>query len=306
MSYQTQCPVALFIFNRPDLTKKVFENIKRARPKKLFIIADGAREIAGETDLVEQCRTITSEIDWECEVVRDYSDVNLGCKARMASGIDKVLETVNRAMFLEDDCQPSEDFFRFMDLMLDKFENNNEIGMISGTNMHTEKDSFLLDFDIYFSKYSHIWGWATWANRWQNTYEPDLESWPRVKKSGNLKRYFDTKDEYRYWERIFDNVYKSADTWDYQWAYTNFILGRKSVVSKRNLITNIGFDRMDATHTKGLSDDANKPTLDLPSQINTFPDVVNGHLLDKIESVRYRRKNFLFRGLRKLLRMLSI
>ena len=302
MTYQVENPVALFIFNRPDLTQVVFEKIKLVKPKTLFVIADGARDIVGEAELVKLCRAVASEIDWECEIITDYSEVNLGCKDRVASGIDKVLRTVNRAIFLEDDCLPEENFFRFMDLMLDQFEGDNKIGMISGTNMHTEKDSSLLESDIYFSKYSHIWGWATWANRWIDTYEIDLESWPDVKKSGSLKNYFNTQEEYRYWETIFDDMHKEPFTWDYQWTYINFLLGRKSVVSKYNLITNIGFNRIDATHTKGLSDDANKPTLDLPSEIKTFPDELNGQLLDEIESIRYRRKNFLFRGLRKLLR----
>jgi len=300
MTYQVQNAVALFIFNRPDLTREVFEKIKLVKPRTFFVIADGAREIVGEAELVKQCRSITSEIDWECDVLIEYSEINLGCKDRMASGVYKVLETVNRAIFLEDDCLPNEDFFRFMDLMLDKFEDDNEIGMISGTNMHTEQDSSSLEFDIYFSKYSHIWGWATWANRWLGTYEIDLESWPELRKSGYLKNYFDTKDEYRYWARIFDDMYKNAFTWDYQWTYVNFVLGRKSIVSKGNLITNTGFNRSDATHTKGLSVDANKLTIDLPSEINVFPDQINGPLLDEIESLRYRRKNLLFRGFKKI------
>ena len=115
MTYQVENPVALFTFNRPDLTQDVFEKIKLVKPKTLFIIADGARDIVGEAELVKQCRSITSEIDWECETITDYSEVNLGCKDRVASGIDKVLGTVNRAIFLEDDCLPNEDFFRFMD-----------------------------------------------------------------------------------------------------------------------------------------------------------------------------------------------
>jgi len=305
MTYQVENPVALFIFNRPDFTREVFEKIKLVKPKTLFIISDGPRDIAGEAELVMQCRSITSEIDWECDVLTEYSEINLGCKDRMASGIYKVLGTVKRAIFLEDDCLPNEDFFRFMDLMLDQFEDDNMIGMISGTNMHTEQDSSTLEFDLYFSKYSHIWGWATWANRWLGTYEIDLASWPEVRKSGYLKNYFDSKYEYRYWKKIFDGINKNAFTWDYQWTYINFVHGRKSIVSKRNLITNIGFNRSDAIHTKGISVDANKPTLDLPSVIKYSPDIVNGHLLDRIESTRYSRKSFLVRGFNKLMRILA-
>ena len=39
-----ETPVLFIIFNRPDTTKRVFNSIKKAKPKKLYIAADGPRE----------------------------------------------------------------------------------------------------------------------------------------------------------------------------------------------------------------------------------------------------------------------
>ena len=98
-----ETPVAFIIFNRPDTTAKVFEAIRQAKPSKLLVVADGARQ--GKVGEAEKCavtRAIIDGVDWECEVLTNYSDVNLGCKRRVSSGIDWVFEQVEEAIILED------------------------------------------------------------------------------------------------------------------------------------------------------------------------------------------------------------
>ena len=53
-------PVAFIIFNRPEVTERVFAEIARARPQKLFVIADGPR-----TDKAGRSRKM-------CRHPRDY------------------------------------------------------------------------------------------------------------------------------------------------------------------------------------------------------------------------------------------
>src|SRR5215470_17310000 len=100
-----QTPVAIIIFNRPDCTAEVLRAIAKARPPKLFIIADGPRP-ANPGD-IEKCiatRALVDRFDWDCEVLTHYSEVNLGCKYRPESGIDWVFKLVEEAIILEDDC----------------------------------------------------------------------------------------------------------------------------------------------------------------------------------------------------------
>ncbi|NER51117.1 MAG: glycosyltransferase family 2 protein, partial [Symploca sp. SIO1A3] len=86
-------PVALIIFNRPDSTEKVFESIRQAKPQKLFVIADGPRlDKPGEAEKCAATRAIIEQVDWDCEVLKNYSDVNLGCGKRPATGISWVFE----------------------------------------------------------------------------------------------------------------------------------------------------------------------------------------------------------------------
>lgn len=75
-----QTPVAFIIFNRPEVTERVFAEIARARPRKLLVIADGFR--ADKPGGAKECaasRAIIDRVDWECDVLKNYSNINLGC-----------------------------------------------------------------------------------------------------------------------------------------------------------------------------------------------------------------------------------
>ncbi len=135
-AFNLTTPVAFIIFNRPDTTSKVFEAIKQAKPKKLLVIADGPRiNKPGEAEKCKQTRAITEQIDWDCEVLRNYSENNLGCRNRVSSGIDWVFENVDEAIIIEDDCLPNPSFFRFCQELLGKYRNNDEIFLISGNKV---------------------------------------------------------------------------------------------------------------------------------------------------------------------------
>jgi len=113
-------PVA---FNRPDSTAKVLERIRSARPSRLFVIADGPR--FGRGNDRENCRVVRKlvddSVDWECEVTRLYSGTNMGCAARVASGLEALFDAVEEAIILEDDCVPDPTFFRFCPELLARY-----------------------------------------------------------------------------------------------------------------------------------------------------------------------------------------
>lgn len=262
--FKLTTPVAFIIFNRPDTTTKVFTEIAKARPSKLLVIGDGPRLTkSGEAERVALTRAIINQVDWPCEVLTNFSEVNLGCKKRVSSGIDWVFEQVEEAIILEDDCLPELSFFRFCQEMLEYYRNDARIGMISGDNFQfrhaTGHDSY------YFSKYTHIWGWASWRDRWQ-AYDVNMKLWPEVKKEGRLVDLIHTKSEVPYWRTIFERVHQGKiDTWDYQWAFANWCRGRINILPSVNLISNIGFGN-DATRTVIPS-----PLANLPTQAMTFP-----------------------------------
>jgi hypothetical protein len=253
LSPKLKTPVAFIIFNRPDATERVFAEIVKAKPPKLLVIGDGARASRpGEAEKIAAARTIIQRVDWECEVLTNFSEVNLGCKRRVSSGIDWVFEQVEEAIILEDDCLPDPSFFRFCQELLERYRHDQRIGMISGDNFQFGRRYG--DDSYYFSKYVHIWGWATWRDRWVESYDVAIDKWPTIRDEGRLVDMVGDAREARYWGKIFERVHRGLiDTWDYQWVFANWVEGRISIMPSRNLISNIGFG-VSATHTTGASD----------------------------------------------------
>ncbi len=254
-------PVAFIIFNRPDTTARVFETIRQAQPQKLLVVADGARtDRSGEAEKCAATRAIIDRVDWDCEVLTNYSDVNLGCKRRVSSGIDWIFSLVEEAIILEDDCLPAPSFFSFCQTLLEYYRHDDRISMIAGTNY--QQGHSRTAYSYYFSKYAHIWGWASWRRAWQD-YDVDIKTWPECKQNNSLQAAFHDAYEQTAWTDAFDKVHANEiDTWDYQWLYTCFAQSRLMIEPDLNLVSNIGFGA-DATHTHGDSPWANLPTQDI-------------------------------------------
>lgn len=238
-------PVALFVFNRPKETSLVFEKIREAKPRELLIISDGPRSsIAGERERNQLVLEITSRIDWDCRVRYNVSDINLGCRKRLQSGLSWVFSQVERAIILEDDCLPSRDFFEFMELTLAHYAKDESIGMVSGNNFLWPGRKKANGY--YFSNLPHIWGWGSWSRAW-SLYEPEASSWASQDQDELLKRVFFFKIFRSSWKSILDDI-ATVNTWDYQWCYTLWKNHLLSIVPKANLVENIGLNS-GGTHT---------------------------------------------------------
>ncbi|MEI6330025.1 MAG: glycosyltransferase family 2 protein [Pseudanabaena sp. ELA645] len=271
-------PVAFIIFNRPDTTKRVFEAIRQAKPPKLFVIADGPRSDRPED--VKKCaaaRAIIDGVDWECEVLTNYSDINLGCGKRLPTGITWVFEQVEEAIILEDDCLPDPSFFPFCEELLERYRDDTRIAIISGNNLLGRRTSL---YSYYFSKYPYTWGWATWKRAWKY-YDQDMNLWTEIKSRNWLENILTNKKAVKYWKKIFQNTYdgKATTVWDYQWTFACLTNNFLSIVPNVNLISNIGFGQS-STHTK----DSDNKLSNLPTQEINFPLVHMPCIINDIKS----------------------
>ena len=243
-------PVSIIIFNRPENTKRLLESLNIYKPETLFVISDGPRKnFENDQEKVIQSRKIFEKIDWKCEVFFNNSESNLGCRERIITGLNWVFGQVEKTIILEDDCIPSEEFFIFMELMLNKYQTNKEISSVCGTNFLPDwsetKDSYL------YSKYCHVWGWGTWKDCWEKI-DFNLDKLHKIKKTKFLKSYLGSFRAYLYWHWILNNVNKKKiDSWAYIWNFTNFINKSLSIIPTINLLSNIGIGK-DSTNTRSL------------------------------------------------------
>lgn len=266
-------PVAFIIFNRPDTTERVFQMIRQAQPQQLLVIADGARiDRDNEAEKCAATRAIIDRVDWDCQVFTNYSDTNLGCKLRVSSGLDWVFSQVEEAIILEDDCLPSASFFTFCQTLLERYRYDERIMHIGANNFQFGQSR--TEYSYYFSKYNHIWGWASWRRAWKH-YDVEMNAWEDFKRLGIIDSIYHDIYEQKYWLNIFDLVYQgSIDTWDYQWIYACWLQSGLSITPNVNLVSNIGFGT-DATHTIEITKFANLPTEEI--DLIDYPPFVIKH-----------------------------
>jgi hypothetical protein len=278
-NFQLRTPVVLIIFNRPEHTNRVFAEIARARPPRLFLVADGPRITHdGEEDLARETRAIIERVNWPCDVQTNFSEVNLGCRVRVSSGLDWVFEQVAEAIILEDDCLPNQTFFRFCEELLIRYRDDQRIGMISGGNY--QFGHRLNDDSYYFSALNHVWGWASWSDRWKHDYDVNLKHWPKIRDEGRVADWFFEKAVQIDFSRCVEETYLGKiDTWDYQWVFASRLNGRIAAVPNVNLISNIGFGS-NATHTKGEGVFSNLPTTEITFPLNHPLGIFSSNTLD--------------------------
>jgi len=247
-SSQLRTPILFLIFNRPALTKSVFEAIREARPGKLYIAADGPRyAIKGELEKCLQAREITKQVDWDCEVKTLFREENLGCGKGVSTAITWFFSQEQEGIILEDDCLPSSDFFRFCSELLNYYRHDTRIMGIGGTNLVPE-NLRANECSYSFSNHNSIWGWGTWKRAW-DLYDYEMTQYRKVLKHGYLKSQFSSQYEVDYFEWVFERTFHFPSiTWDYQWEFIRRINSGLNILPQKNLVRNIGFGE-DATHT---------------------------------------------------------
>ena len=246
-----QTAVLFLVFNRPNTTTKVLEAIRRAKPPRLYVAADGPREgREGEAERVAKVREIATAVDWPCEVRTLFREKNLGCKYAVSGAITWFFEHEEQGIILEDDCLPHPDFFTFCETLLDRYAGDDRVSVITGNNFQYGQRRG--EASYYFSKYNHCWGWASWRRAWQH-YQGDLPFWPEWSESDAWPQHTPDKVERRYWEKIFERVRAGLiDTWAYPWTASVWYHGGLTATPNVNLVSNIGFGPY-STHTASVN-----------------------------------------------------
>jgi predicted O-linked N-acetylglucosamine transferase (SPINDLY family) len=249
-TWQLRTPVVLIIFNRTDTTQRVFDAIREVKPLKLLVISDAPRiNREGEAEQCEATRAIINQVDWECEVLTNHSNINLGPRKRISSGLDWVFEQVEEAIVLEHDCLPGATFFRYCEELLEKYRDDERIMIISGNNLQFGRKRN--QYSYYFSRYIHIWGWATWRRAWEK-YDVSIPKWNELKDSSWLSDLLDNQQAVMYWSGTFDAIISGYDTWDYSLVFSLWINEGLSISPQVNLVSNIGFGE-NAENCKNIS-----------------------------------------------------
>jgi hypothetical protein len=256
-------PVVLIIFNRPERTAEVFATIRAARPAQLFVIADGPRPIVkSDASKCATVRAIIEQVDWPCQIFRRFAEQNIGLRQNVSEGLDWVFSQVKEAIILEDDCLPDSSFFPFCEELLAYYAQDPQVAMIGGTNFDPARTAPPGAESYYFSRFCHIWGWATWRRAWQ-LCDQQMKAWPTLRRTDWLRQKCASATAENFWRRHFDDSYigrtDGLNTWDVPWHFACWRHDLLSIVPRNNLVANIGFG-FDAAHTKSQTRAARLPT----------------------------------------------
>lgn len=262
---RTSPPVLVTAFRRPSLTVKVLGAVHAANPSIVYFAVDGPRSNDGESEAVAEVRGTVDEFDWDCPVVRIFHDTNLGAKDAVTHALDTFFESEQAGIILEDDCVPSPGFFVFAQEALAKYRTTPQVGMIAGTNFLRRTPR--RGVDALFSE-GHIWGWATWADRW-NEYRSQERTYTHYQ---NAPDYYGLGWKYR--NMLIQQAHsEQLDAWDIPWLLHLAEENTLCLVPTRNLVSNLGHSRETSTHTSGRSRFAGLKTYEFRNEIR-LPDEI--------------------------------
>lgn len=280
-------PLLFLVFNRPEKTKLVWEEIRKAKPKKLYISADGPRfDKPEDNDKCEEVRDIVRNIDWNCDAKFLFHEKNHGCSLAGKTAFDWVFNQEEEMIELEDDTVPSQSFFWFAQEVLEKYKNHNNVGYITGQNFMGIESG---NASYFFSHYGGSSGWATWKRVYQQ-WDFRLTNLYQHINSKKFKANFDSNFEYTYWSRNFKHFYNhGGNTYDLQSVFLVFINDFHNIIPNKNLITNIGFDMEGSNFNGGAEKFGNLPRFELHDIIH--PDTIqrNSSIDAKIFRYHFQR-----------------
>lgn len=235
-------PVLLIIFNRFDTTQQVITKLREALVPKLYIYCDGPRRNkVGEAEQLKDVQNkVLKAIDWPCEVITNFKIENEGPRLAIGHAVSWLFETEEQGIILEHDCVPHLSFFNFCETLLQHYANDERIMHISGDNFQFGK--WRGDGSYYFSRLTHIWGWATWKRAWKY-YDVNMSLYPMFNNHHTLNDIFNHNRSIKYWNNIFELTFsKKINTWDYQWSFAVWSQNGLAILPNLNLVSNVGFD----------------------------------------------------------------
>jgi hypothetical protein len=247
-------PIALFIYNRPDCVKQALDKLSLIEFYELYIFADGPCN-SNDSYLCDKCvETVKSHRIYKeksCKLIKNKE--NKGMVNQICHGLDFVFSNHDSLIYLQDDQEINSSSYNYCNELLDIYKNNNEIGHINLSNFMPK---YTRDFgsSYFFSHFISVWGFGTWKRVW-NSYDPQMKEWNFLNKQNFLKKYFTNSKHRNAVKKMYDLHCLNDDpwTWDYQWEFNCLNNAPISITPTVNLCRDIGFNREDSTHNKGVN-----------------------------------------------------
>jgi hypothetical protein len=242
-------PIVLFTYKRLETLKKTIDalaNNHLAADSDLIIYSDGPKNVE-EEEIIGRIRIYLKTIEGFKSVTIHQSKQNRGLATSIINGVSETFKLYSTAIVLEDDLITSTNFLTFMNASLDRFQDAKEVYSISGYSFDFDKTPD--NVDGYFLNRSWSWGWATWANRWQDIDWEMLDYSEFIKDKRRISEFSNLGSDVN--KMLANQKNGVTDSWYIRSTYHQFKMKGLAFYPVISKVNNEGFDAV-ATHNKGL------------------------------------------------------
>lgn len=239
-------PIALFVWNRPNHTKKTIGALKKnpqSKQSELYIFSDGPRS-KKTSQKVNEVRKYIKTIKGFKKVNIIEKKENMGLAKSIITGLNEVLSKHEKVIVLEDDLQTSRHFLKFMNESLNIYEKEKKVFGVAGYVYPTKKELP----ETFFIKLTNCWGWATWKSAWDSFEEDGKNLLVEIRKR-KAKKEFDIENSYPYLRMLKNQIKEKNNSWAIRWYASVFLKNGLFLYPKKSLVDNIGFDN-EGVHCK--------------------------------------------------------
>lgn len=257
-------PILLVLYNRTEDTHNLFQIIRKIKPSKLYVAADGAnREVSLDYQKCLQTRSVIMP-EWQCETKKFFHDEHLGKSKNVYKAISWFFENEEEGIILFDDTLPNLDFFHYCAQLLEKYRDNPEVLHI-GANYLERRKKYLKN-SYHFTAYAFIWGFATWRKTWEG-FDLEMKQEPE-KVFAVINKYATNPIERIFCHRIYNVLRKhNLDYWEYQYNFHIWLKNGLCISPNVNLVTNVGFKQRKRRIRRLMKSTKNILPLDHPQTI---------------------------------------
>jgi FkbM family methyltransferase len=232
-------PIALFVYNRPDHTKKTLDALMQndlISSSQIYIFSDQASSIENDV-LVQEVRTLIRTYQWPIPPIIIERVENYGLAKNIVTGINHVLSENDRIIILEDDIITSKGFLTYMNQALQLYANEDRVMHLSGYMFPLKKELP----ETFFYNTTSCWGWGTWSSSWLK-YEANTNVLLSHFNSEKIITQFNIGQSYDFHGDLVANHTRTLSTWAVKWYASVFINGGYCLHPGKSLTLNIGHD----------------------------------------------------------------
>ena len=279
-------PVALFIYKRPEHTRRTISSLQRCvgyADSPVFVFADGP---AHPRDLreVQGTRALARSLLKDRAVFLER-ETNLGVDRSVIAGVTQLCDQFGRVVVLEDDDVVSPLFLQFLNRGLRQYEGEPRVMQVSGYMFDVPQ--LRQQNEAVFLPITTTLGWATWKRAWDH-FDPAAEGWQARLQDAQAQRRFNLDGRFPYSTMLARQMKRDVGAWDIRWYYTVFARNGLVLFPPRTLVVNVGIDGS-GTHDR-LALPAHQAPLEMSASFDLPAEVAESwqkvHVFDAIKTWR--------------------